>query len=62
MSEELKRLWKILNEKYGIFTMEQLREEMDKTKLDIGIFTMPPKKSGVQALDKRELAKTNKVG
>lgn len=43
MSEELKRLWKILNEEYGIFTMEQLREEMDKTKLDIGIFTMPPK-------------------
>ncbi len=41
MSEEMKRLWKILNERYGIYTMEQLREEMAKTKLDIGIFTMP---------------------
>ncbi|MBO0571830.1 hypothetical protein FDF50_08415 [Clostridium botulinum] len=41
MSEEMKRLWKILNERYGIYTMEQLREEMAKTELDIGIFTMP---------------------
>ncbi|HIG0361871.1 TPA: hypothetical protein ACX96Z_003519 [Clostridium sporogenes] len=41
MSEEMKRLWKILNERYGIYTMEQLRGEMAKTELDIGIFTMP---------------------
>ncbi|NFM47507.1 hypothetical protein FDB72_15505 [Clostridium botulinum] len=41
MSEEMKRLWKILNERYGIYTMEQLKEEMAKTELDIGIFTMP---------------------
>lgn len=41
MSEEMKRLWKILNERYGIYTMEQLGEEMAKTELDIGIFTMP---------------------
>lgn len=41
MSEEMKRLWKILNELYEIYTMEQLKEEMSKTELDIGIFTMP---------------------
>lgn len=41
MSEKMKRLWKILNERYGIYTMEQLREGMAKTELDIGIFTMP---------------------
>lgn len=43
MCEELQRLWKILNERYGIYTEKQLREEMKKTKLDIGIFTMPLK-------------------
>ncbi|EPY2307639.1 hypothetical protein ACXATD_003336 [Clostridium sporogenes] len=37
----MKRLWKILNERYGIHSMEQLNEEMAKTELDIGIFTMP---------------------
>lgn len=41
MSDELKRMWKILNKRYGIYTMEQLREDMEKTELDIGIFTMP---------------------
>ncbi|WP_156939971.1 hypothetical protein [Clostridium lundense] len=45
MSEEMKRVWKILNERYGIYTMEQLKEEMAKTKLNIGIFTMPFKDS-----------------
>ncbi|WP_159036055.1 hypothetical protein [Clostridium botulinum] len=39
MSEEMKRIWKILNERYGIYTMEQLKEEIAKTELDIGIFT-----------------------
>ena len=32
---------KYLKEKYGISTLEQLREEMKKAELDIGIFTMP---------------------
>ncbi|AUN22227.1 hypothetical protein RSJ22_12565 [Clostridium botulinum] len=41
MSEEMKRLWKILNESYGIYTIEELRREIAKTELDIGIFTMP---------------------
>ncbi len=41
MSKEMKRLWQTLNERYGIYTMEQLREEMAKIELDIGIFTMP---------------------
>lgn len=39
MCEEMKRVWKILNERYGIYTEEQLRREMKKTVLDIGIFT-----------------------
>lgn len=47
IGEEMKRLWKILNEDYGIYTMEQLREEMNKTKLDIGIFTMPINKDDI---------------
>ncbi|AKA68496.1 hypothetical protein [Clostridium scatologenes] len=41
MSEEMKRAWKILNDRYGIYTMKQLKDEMAKTVLDIGIFTMP---------------------
>ncbi|EPS56394.1 TPA: hypothetical protein ACXDAY_002846 [Clostridium botulinum] len=45
MSEEMKRIWKILNERYGIYTMGQLKKEMAKTVLDIGIFTMPFKDS-----------------
>ncbi|WMJ81933.1 hypothetical protein RBU49_06710 [Clostridium sp. MB40-C1] len=38
MSEEMKRIWKILN-KHGIYTEDQLKKEMRKTVLDIGIFT-----------------------
>ncbi|APF25407.1 hypothetical protein NPD5_238 [Clostridium sporogenes] len=41
MSEHMKRIWQVLNERYGIYTMKQLKEEMAKTELDIGIFTMP---------------------
>ncbi|MBY6913783.1 hypothetical protein [Clostridium botulinum] len=37
----MKRIWKILNESYGIYTIEELRREIAKTELDIGIFTMP---------------------
>lgn len=38
-------LWEILNEKYGIYTMEQLDEALEKLpKLDISIFTKKPKK------------------
>ncbi|WP_179631852.1 hypothetical protein [Clostridium peptidivorans] len=37
----MKRIWEVLNNRYGIYTKEQLKEEMKKTVLDIGIFTMP---------------------
>ena len=39
MNEELRRLWKLLNDKYGIYTEEELRKEIENTKLDIGFFT-----------------------
>ncbi|MDU4599280.1 hypothetical protein [Clostridium botulinum] len=39
MSEHMKRIWQVLNKHYGIYTKEQLRKEMKKTTLDIGIFT-----------------------
>lgn len=41
MSEEIEKLWEVLNNRYGIYTKEQLKEEMKKTVLDIGILTMP---------------------
>lgn len=35
----MKRIWEVLNNRYGIYTEEQLKEEMKRTVLDIGIFT-----------------------
>lgn len=37
----VEQLWKILNDE-GIYTEKQLYTEMDKVKIDIGIFTNKP--------------------
>ena len=52
MSEKLAAKWKILNERYGVFTEKQLWEEIKNTPLDVGIFTMPFE--NIQKEDKHE--------
>lgn len=39
MENKLDMLFKMLSIEFGITTMEQLKSEMKKTKLNIGIFT-----------------------
>lgn len=43
----VEQLWKILNDK-GIYTEKQLYEELEKVKLDIGMFTLRPEDEKVE--------------
>lgn len=52
MNEELKRLWKILEDEYDIHTLEDFRKASKATKLDIGIFTSPLKEEYVKEKSK----------
>lgn len=43
MTEEEEKVWNDLNS-YGIYTMEEFKEAVKRTKLDIKVFTAPIKK------------------
>lgn len=43
----VEKAWDILHSR-GIYTIEELDEELKKTKLEIGMFTMPSAKENVK--------------